>query len=164
MLFHRSSTGHSCRKRLRLVLRGGGCNRVPLLLFSRPLPSTLAHHQHQHPTTFRSSLSHSSSFVQLVVVSLPSRSVLSRLVSSVFPVCYLVFVVAFRSFVRSPPLPWTAAPVVHQRCVLCRPRSARLPAPRPSPHARMRVCARLSPCSLVVHQRCVLCRPSHHTS
>jgi hypothetical protein len=41
-LFHRSSTAQPCRKGLRLILRGGGCNRVPLLLFSRPF-SSVAH-------------------------------------------------------------------------------------------------------------------------
>ena len=56
-LFHRSSIAlpscfhhRSSRMGLRLILRGGGCNRAPLLLFSRPLSSSFTHHQHQQPT------------------------------------------------------------------------------------------------------------------
>ncbi len=95
-LFHRSSTVHSCRKRLRHILRGEGCNRAHLLLFSRSLPSPLAHHQHQHPI---SSLDFPvrSSFVPLVVVPPPSRSVSSRPSP---PFVIKSFSSSFRPFVR----------------------------------------------------------------
>ena len=95
-LFHRSSIALPpstalCRKRLRLILRGGGCNRVPLLLFSRLTART---HQHQHPTASlnsssipRHSFYSSSSFLHRV----PSRSrssspfVITSLSSSCLP-------------------------------------------------------------------------------
>ena len=158
-LFHRSSIAlpsffhhRSSRMGLRLILRGGGCNRAPLLLFSFTL---LTAHP---PTAFRNSLFHSSSF-------LSSFHRVPSLVSSVFP-CWL-FRLCLRLFVRS----FVATALdrsTSRSSTLCvvpskvsRPASAaRLPALRSSLYARMRVCARHSPS--VVHQRCVLCRPSHH--
>ena len=147
-LFHRSSIAlpsffhhRSSRMGLRLILRGGGCNRAPPLLFSR---SPLAH-QHQHPTASLDSILQSSSFVRLVIVVPPSRSV-SRLVSSRSSSPFVITSLSssFRSFVRSSPPPWTAAPVVHQRCVLCRPRSAGLPRHPPASAALLAVCTHAS--------------------
>jgi hypothetical protein len=103
-LFHRSSIAlpsffhhRSSRMGLRLILRGGGCNRAPPLLFSR---SPLAH-QHQHPTASLDSILQSSSFVRLVIVVPPSRSV-SRLVSSrLVRLPRLLLRLCRRPFVRS---------------------------------------------------------------
>jgi hypothetical protein len=86
-----------CRKRLRHILSGGGCNRVPLLLFSRSLPSSLAPHQHQHPTSSLDFPVRSSSFVPLVIVPPPSRSVSSRPSP---PFVIKSFSSSFRPFVR----------------------------------------------------------------
>ena len=77
-LFHRSSTAHLCRKRLRLILRGGGCNRVPLLLFSRPFSSVGHTPPPLTPDHIPQLAVRSSLLVPLVVVPL------SR-VSPVFP-------------------------------------------------------------------------------
>jgi hypothetical protein len=151
-----------CRKRLRHILSGGGCNRAPLLLFSRSLPSPLAHHQHQHqhqhPTSSLDFPVRSSSFVPLLrhVPSRLLRRVPSRLVR--LPRLLLVSFVVFpsvRSFAASALDRSTSRPST--LCVV----PSKVSTPPAPPRCTVRTHARARHSSFpVVHQRCVLCRPS----